>query len=680
VAASSRGRRARLLDSRVVSVPAVRVLVTTAGNEFMLDIASTLAEGMRAEGVTCELALDGVPAAVNSSVLQIVVAPHEYFPLFLNNRLQDEELERAIATTHLLNVEQPGSQWFEQACRYARTARGVFDLSREGVEEFHRRGIDAVHTPLGIIGGPERPLPSVISRPIDILFLGHASPRRERFFADQADALSRYNCRLLFVDVTRPRQMDTPGYISDESRSAILAQTKILLNVHSADRRYFETHRALLALSHGCVLLTESSEGTEPLVNGIDFVMAPIHDLMPECERLLACPDQLDAVARSGHVLATTRMKMADSCRRMVEHALPVRAKVVRRVSDNNRHEVRERLDLSMSIRSAGDADWTVEENGAYRTSEVPGVTVIITVFNYGRFLRECFESVAAADRPDGGFEILIVDDASTDDSLAVARGLMGGTTVPTRLVLKHRNTGLADARNVGLQVARGDFVLTLDADNWIYPSCLRELALALGDGTTAAVYPILRRYQADLRQAAGLLSLYPWSVRELLRGPYIDALAMFRRHALQRVGGYSTELIEHGWFGWEDYDLWLKLADAGYTCAQVPQILASYRVHSGSMIGTTNEGTKDIARHLRSKFAKLSDACPGLDRYFGFPVVDREKESVRQAGPLEDPSVLVERYCRDLEGRLHAMHQSWSWRITAPLRTIYRLLSGRTT
>ena len=114
-------------------------------------------------------------------------------------------------------------------------------------------------------------------RPIDVLFLGHASPRRERFFADHAEAFSRCNCRLLFADLGRPRREDTPGYVAGETRARLLAQSKVLLNVHSSERPYFERHRALLAFAHGCALVTETSSGITPLVNGAHVVMAPLH-------------------------------------------------------------------------------------------------------------------------------------------------------------------------------------------------------------------------------------------------------------------------------------------------------------------------------------------------------------------------------------------------------------------
>ena len=159
------------------------------------------------------------------------------------------------------------------------------------------------------------------------------------------------------------------------------------------------------------------------------------------------------------------------------------------------------------------------------------------------------------------------------------------------------------------------------------------------------------------------------------MRGPYIDALAMFRRDALLAAGAYSTELIDHGWFGWEDYDLWLKLADAGQDCVQVPQVLASYRVHPDSMIGRTNRHAEAIARYLRKKFARLERAHPDLDRYFGF-AANEVWAGGFEAGSVTDELRRSHQDRHRLQEHLQDMYASWSWRITAPLRAVYRVLT----
>ena len=157
----------------------------------MLDIAKTLAAGVQAEGAACALDIDLPPYPSRNELLQLVVAPHEYFPLFLAQRLEEEDLEHAARAVHVLNVEQPGSPWFERAWDYARLSQGVFDISTEGVAEFRARGLNAEHTPLGILTAAlDADPPAVAGRSVDCLFLGHASNRRQQFFSAHADLFS----------------------------------------------------------------------------------------------------------------------------------------------------------------------------------------------------------------------------------------------------------------------------------------------------------------------------------------------------------------------------------------------------------------------------------------------------------------------------------------------------------
>ena len=282
--------------------------------------------------------------------------------------------------------------------------------------------------------------------------------------------------------------------------------------------------------------------------------------------------------------------------------------------SGNQKDALVERLAESLALRATGAVDWTIEANAIDPICR-PRVSVVITVFNYARFLPQCVGSVAASKDVPGGLEVVIVDDGSADESIAVSRELIASLPFAATIVAKYRNTGLADSRNVGNATARGDFILTLDADNWIAPGCLRALMEALESPGIAAAYPILEKIDATSGKRVGRLSTGEWDPRELVRGPFIDALALFRRDALEAVGGYSCDMLH----GWEDYDLWLKLAAAGYSCVRVPEVLGCYRVHDASMLRQTDRYVLDMARAFERKFAGLVARFPDLERVFGF-------------------------------------------------------------
>jgi glycosyltransferase involved in cell wall biosynthesis len=643
--------------------------VTSAGNEFMAHIAGLFAEGFRAQGIASEVVVDGAPLQTrDDDTVSIVVAPHEYFPLHFLRTRPTIELESTLASVAVLNVEQPGSEWFEVTWQFARLARHVFDISPAGVAEFQRRGVSAIHVPLGHTPSLEAPaLVSAVERPIDLLFLGHASPRRHAFFARHADFFSAFNCHIVVSELARPRSTTTSGYRAGGERLRLAASSRIVLCVHSTERPYFEQHRAMLALANRCLLVSESSHHTEPLEDGVHFASTSLDKLPALCRRYLADLSELDQVATAGHELATSRMSIGRSCEVMLD---TLRRPTASATGDDTgaraRDAVRARLAESRGRVAAGDSPWTTVANAAYSMAPLPAMTVLVTLFNYRQYVARCVDSVVAATPPLGGLEIVVVDDGSSDGGADVVEGVMATTSTPMLLVRKALNSGLADARNVGFALARGRQVFVLDADNWIYPRCLAVLQAALDEGDLAATYGLIARIEEDTGEGLGLISALDWSPRRLIEGPYIDAMALLDRQAVLDVGGYSTELIEHGWFGWEDYDLWLKLAQAGKSCRLVPRIVAGYRDHGASMLRRTNRSSERVARYFTTKFARLLGEHKGLDTHFAFPVADdgQTTPEQREIRRLREHTVA-------LEQQIAAVYASKSWQMTLPLRAV---------
>ena len=254
----------------------IDLLLASGGNHFMVEIAELYQHGFQQLGVPCRIAFDEYPnTSDDPAVYSLIVAPHEYFGVFAD-KAHGKTRRRDIASrAGVLNTEQPGSRWFDFAWAAARYARHVFDINRTGVEAFSRLGAPAVYAPLGYaptledIGGPHDG-----GKPIDIVFLGHAAMKRDRFFARHRDVFRKYECRLLFVPVNQPRVSRTPNCVFGSARNRLLRSAKVLINIHSTDRRYFEWHRALCAIANQCLLVTETSDGVAPLVPGEHLAMA----------------------------------------------------------------------------------------------------------------------------------------------------------------------------------------------------------------------------------------------------------------------------------------------------------------------------------------------------------------------------------------------------------------------
>jgi glycosyltransferase involved in cell wall biosynthesis len=279
-----------------------------------------------------------------------------------------------------------------------------------------------------------------------------------------------------------------------------------------------------------------------------------------------------------------------------------------------------ERFARQEAMRAKGEEPWTILDNEAFRISAAPGLSVLITLYNYEGYIEQCVESLARASRSriPGGIEVVVVDDASTDRSVQQTQAVQQCSDLPIRIVVKKLNTGLADARNVGLGTARAPYVFILDADNLIFPRALELLYEKISTTHCAAAYSILSRFHRQPNDRRGLLSYYEWDPRMLVQGPYIDAMALFDREQLIALGGYDNELFKVGWFGWEDYELWLRMAAAHLEAKMVPNILCLYRHHESAMSRTTNLFEVELVRHLITRYHRLIDEYPPKDQIFG--------------------------------------------------------------
>ena len=626
------------LGSTQSDIRAVHLFVTSKSNLFIREIADLLCAGFRAAGCEAQLLIDQIPAEkTEEGKIQIVVTPHEFFNLFLRDRLPWEKMQRATNHLFLLGTEQPESEWFDSNLVVAPHARAMLDIHLSGVAAYRARGLPCFHLPLGYHPLLEQSdVPAESKRDLDICVLAAMTDRREEFIAANADFFAARNCHIRFVPIGFAKTEQTRSYLPIPQRNTLLQRAKILLNVHYSDLRYFEWHRALIALANRCCLITETCEGFEPLVPGKHFVMAKADDLTTCCEYYLNHEEEREAITAAAYDFICERFTQEENCRAFLQqitkefqhgnarteltlnlaaneadlsveplpeslakdlsqkpvtlffsalredlsnlfrpaHTEPVgngrtstdpieTARRIAIVSDIRRGYIA-RFEAQKKSQEQERAIFQSIDNSRFNGS-TPAISVIVTLYNYGAYIRQCLKSLEDSHTAaiPGGIEVVIVNDASTDDSLKQAMLVQINSRHPVRIVDKQLNTGLADARNLGLQLARAPYAFILDADNMVFPRALEQLYATIVRDNSAAAYSMLCRFQGAHNNREGLLSYYDWDPQMLIEYPYIDAMALFDRAQLIKIGGYDTELYKYGWFGWEDYDLWLRIAQA---------------------------------------------------------------------------------------------------------------------
>ena len=196
-------------------------------------------------------------------------------------------------------------------------------------------------------------------------------------------------------------------------------------------------------------------------------------------------------------------------------------------------------------------------------------VSVVIPCYDSGATLDEAVQSALAQSWND--LEVVVVDDGSTDPATVA---LLDGAAWPRTRIIRQANAGPSAARNAGIRLATGEFILPLDADDRIDPTYVaKALAAFSEDPGLGVVYCKATRFGA----AQGPWELPDYSLRELVIDNVIFVSGVFRKADWARVGGFD----EHLRHGVEDYGFWVKLVNAGCRVRQLDEALFHYRVQA---------------------------------------------------------------------------------------------------
>jgi glycosyltransferase involved in cell wall biosynthesis len=207
-----------------------------------------------------------------------------------------------------------------------------------------------------------------------------------------------------------------------------------------------------------------------------------------------------------------------------------------------------------------------------------PAISQIVLAYNHEPFVEQCLDSVAKQTFDD--FELVIVDDCSTDRTVERIEAWLRNASLDARLVVNKCNFGACASHNIALQHCKGEFISSVSADDYYEPEKIERQQRFWEelDGSVAVLFSNVRRVDEHGREL-GLA--YPTGrppaegriFDRLIEGNFIIApTAMARRTALEEVGGYDESLF------YEDYDMWLRLSDR-YEFRYVPGSLANYRI-----------------------------------------------------------------------------------------------------
>lgn len=243
-------------------------------------------------------------------------------------------------------------------------------------------------------------------------------------------------------------------------------------------------------------------------------------------------------------------------------------------------------------------------------------VSIVIPCYNHGEYLQEALDSITI-DNINYQIEIIIVDDGSSDhrtlEKLESLKQL-------NYTIIHQENGGPGKARNTGINIAVGKFILPLDADNKIKPDYINKAVPILERNQADIVYAV-PEFFGDTSNKKRQFKVRPFDDLGLVTGNCADACAIFRKEVWIKNGGYDEAMP---YFGFEDWEFWINASKNNFTFHFIKEKLFFYRIDNNSMISQFNNAERNVLMHryLAKKHAdffleKLVKITYIRERYF---------------------------------------------------------------
>ena len=198
-------------------------------------------------------------------------------------------------------------------------------------------------------------------------------------------------------------------------------------------------------------------------------------------------------------------------------------------------------------------------------------VTIIITSYNKDLYLKEAIDSCVAQNYKD--FELLIIDDGSTDKSFEIIESY---SELPFVRILKQENKGVIFTRNRAIKEAKGEFIVQVDGDDKLGPDFLSDSVPILeAESKVSIVYSATK----FIGEKSGVWDLGEYSLLKQLTTNLIVVTSLFRKSDYLLTDGYRTEFKG----GLEDWDFWLSIIELGGEVRQVKKVNFFYRILNDS-------------------------------------------------------------------------------------------------
>lgn len=357
---------------------------------------------------------------------------------------------------------------------------------------------------------------------------------------------------------------------------------------------YYTTKEALgnvilEAIAAGVPVVTTDVEGTKEAMGKAPGQLVPLGDHSGFAD---AVREWVEKVVKEGFRSSHTLPRRFTRTAMVKKYAATYRQLLARHAKQDSVANLLERSSEKRESQSPGSPECLMDDQDLRRVSpagsedHVPPVTILLPVYNANRsWLDESLRSIHKQTYPN--WSLIIVNDGSTEAFDTWLKERLSGEPLlanRTRILRMKTNSGVGAALNAGLAECETELVARLDADDRMLPDRLAKQVAAFLQSENLSVLGGCASHIDQSGSPTRGRYVYPTDhdgIMNMMASSCAMAhpAVMYRRSAVLGVGGYRPECLHY-----EDYDLWVRLAETGARFSNVPEDLIEYRVHDDSM------------------------------------------------------------------------------------------------
>jgi hypothetical protein len=500
-------------------------------HELLTGVAHEVEQCIDGTGVTAVHVSEGPLVGADDDVF--VVVPHEYFRVLRPDLLPDADVRKRTVG---FCVEHPGTDTFDTTLAYARDLAVCVDINDDSARALRSSGVHVERFHLGYTAAWDSWGGADTARSCDVLYLGTSDDRRACHLSVDADALAEYEV-FMAMPPHEPMTKTRPDFVMGAEKHRVLADSKVLLNLHRGGARSFEWFRVLEAVSNGCVVVSEHSRDHLPFVAGRHFVAGSPHTLNHLARALLEHPEHLAELRQAAYDFVRTELPMQPAARMLAELAAGIGQTGTPTVSPLPLVERLRRWPTWPNEPGRGELPPAAEARPPVADTTAPHRLPPPSPTRRARSIDIVVIPTPGA-VPDAE-QLAEFGDALIDAGEPTGRVEFLATGTP------------GTAANDALRTSTAEYVLVVDSTDRLQPGAIARLIRAIEEAHADVAYGFVVTTAGTFRSAL------PFESERMMRHDLLATAALWKRSLLYELGGWDPTLPADQ----ARWDLWRRLA-----------------------------------------------------------------------------------------------------------------------